>query len=58
MNRQGENNGRAKLTNSDVMTIRLMSDAGMSKKELSTIYDVHYRTIYRIIKRRLWRHLK
>ncbi len=57
MNRQGEENGRAKLSASDVMTIRLMSEVGMSKKALSEKYDVHYRTIYRIIKRRLWRHI-
>ena len=52
------NRRRAKLNESNVITIRLMNAACMSKNELAKKYDVHYITIDRITKGRTWKHLE
>ncbi len=52
------NRRRAKLNDSDVITIRLMNAAGLSKNELAKKYGVHYITIDRITKGRSWKYLE
>lgn len=55
---QGENNGRAKLTENKVRDIRKKYDNGMSISEISKIYsEVNQNSIRRICKRETWKNV-
>jgi HNH endonuclease len=54
---RGEGHGCAKLTEIEVAEIRRLAAAGSSKHLLSRRFDVHRRTIIRIVERKIWRHL-
>lgn len=55
---QGEKNGHAKLSEGNVMVIRLLSQHGIySAEELAKSFDVSCMTIRRIIRRITWKHL-
>jgi hypothetical protein len=56
-NPKGILNGRAKLTEKQVILIRQMAEQGTRGLHLSSIFGVHSTTIYNIIHRRLWNHL-
>jgi hypothetical protein len=52
--RAGTSNGNAKLTESDVRTIR---GSPLGHSELGRVYGVSPQTIFSIRRRKLWRHL-
>jgi len=54
--RQGEKNKRAILTEKDVITIR-ENNNNLSVKELSELFNVKPITIYKILNRRIWKHI-
>lgn len=53
----GENNGRATLTNEQVLQIRCLRDQGASNKELVKKFNSIPQIIERITNRRTWRHI-
>lgn len=54
----GANNGRARLTDEDVIDIRMLFDNGiMTQKELAKAYQVGWSTIHNICFRFTWTHL-
>ena len=54
---RGENNWRAKLTESDVRTIRELAASGMFQTHIAARFGVTQGTIWNIIRRRTWRHV-
>jgi hypothetical protein len=54
INRRGERNGRAKLTEDDVLTIRSSS---CSTSELAQTYGVSQKYIQNILRRIVWQHI-
>jgi len=54
---KGEANGRARLTEDDVRTIRALSTAGHSSVSLGQMYGVHQSTIAAIVTGKTWRHV-
>lgn len=58
LSKKGSKNGRAKLTEEDVLTIRKMHDDGFSNSELYRLYpQVTTTSIRDIINKKTWRHL-
>ena len=55
--KQGEKNGRAKLTTADVLEIRRLHGAGYFYRELAERYKVNLATIGYIIARKTWKHI-
>jgi hypothetical protein len=55
-NNRGENNGRAKLTEADVLDIQAL-DGDCSRKELAAMYGVTEMTICRIVNNKGWKHV-
>lgn len=54
----GSANGNAKLTEDDVRLIRaLYEQGGFTYYDIADKFDVHFETIRRVIKRRLWAHV-
>lgn len=53
----GKKNGRATLTEQDVLEIRRLAAEGMTPIIIWKKYDVGKTTIYKIIKRELWSHI-
>jgi len=51
---RGELNGQALLTNSDV---RLIRSSSLTNRELATMFNVSYYTIWDIKRNRSWKHL-
>jgi len=47
----------SKLNEQQVIAIRILYQAGISKKDLSTMYKVHCNTITPIINRKTWKHI-
>lgn len=56
---KGEKHWQAKLTNSQVLKIRrLYMQGGVSYSQLASRYGVVKQTIHRVVKRKLWSHVK
>ena len=56
--RAGANNGRAKLTEEDVLNIRLLWKEGKTRKEIYELYPhVNPTTIRNIINNKTWKNL-
>ena len=53
----GSKNGRAKLTESDILLLRQLFNSGMTRKELAKRFGVSLRTIYRIVNQQTWKHV-
>jgi hypothetical protein len=53
----GENHGRAKLTNEQIMEIRRLADEGIALRELARQYGVMHSTIQAIVRRKTWTHI-
>lgn len=53
----GERNGRAKLTEADVIEIRRLSASGRRSEDIGADYNVCRRTIQKIIFRERWAHV-
>lgn len=57
-NNKGENHGKVKLTESDIINIRYLFNINKySKKELAKIYNTTRQNINRIIKYKTWKHI-
>lgn len=57
VNRNGEQNGRAKLTKEDVKDIRMFARAGIKAKDIVKVYPVSVSTLNNIVNLRLWRYV-
>lgn len=57
MDRRGEANGFAKLTESDVRVIRQMRADGALLPAIAIRFDISKSTVFDICQRRLWRHI-
>jgi DNA-binding CsgD family transcriptional regulator len=55
---KGVANGRAILTESDVIQMRQLRADGMSLREIAARYDVDTSTVSNIVRRKRWAHLK
>ncbi len=53
----GANNGRSKLTEKDVLTIRSLSNKGIIGTKLAAQFGVHKSTIYEILSGTNWKHI-
>jgi hypothetical protein len=53
----GEDNARSKLTESQVLEIRYLYSEGLSRREISKIFDVLPNQIRLIVKNLRWKHL-
>lgn len=58
LNKSENEFGVAKLNEEKVLLIRKMFDDGVSRKELSKIFNMEYSTICKIIIKKIWKHLK
>lgn len=55
----GESNGRAKLTDRKVLAIRrIWEEGGVTKKELGSMFGVSSVLVSKIVRRKLWKHIK
>lgn len=54
---RGERVAKAKLTKSEVRSIRYSAGCGLSHKELGSLYGVAASTIGAVVSRRTWRHV-
>ena len=54
---RGEASWNSKLTEIQVLEIRRLCGANMSKQSIAEKYNVHKRTIYKIVYRQSWRHI-
>lgn len=57
MDKNGEKNGRAKLTAEQVLEIRALRDKGEKWLRLAKRFGVNRRTIKNIVARKLWKHI-
>jgi HNH endonuclease/NUMOD4 motif len=53
----GERNGYAKLTDSNVLQIRSRRDAGESCQSIANDFNIHWSNVWLIGRRRTWRHV-
>lgn len=56
-NNVGERNGGSKLTASDIIEIRRLSDSGMKRRKIGHKFNITVRNICAIVLRRTWRHI-
>lgn len=54
----GENNAASVLTAKDVMKLREMAERGVLQKDIAVKFGIAPGTVSRIIKRKLWRHVR
>lgn len=54
---KGEEKREAKLTDSDVRTIRQRAAAGHSMREIAKAYPVEHQCIWQVVARKSWRHV-
>lgn len=54
----GVKNPKAKLQESDILEIRRLSQSGMFLKDIAVQYEIAISTVFDIVKRRRWRHVK
>ncbi|MFD1385684.1 HNH endonuclease [Oceanobacillus oncorhynchi subsp. oncorhynchi] len=53
---RGEKKGVSKLKEDDIRQIRNLSKT-MSKRQIAMKYDIHVRTVYKIVDREVWKHI-
>ena len=53
----GERNNLSVLKDKDIANIREMSSNGVSSKEISLLYKVDYKTIWRIVTHQTWKYV-
>lgn len=53
----GQDAGRAKLTDSDVVAIREMHGRGVKAKDLAAHYGIDFSQVHNIVSRKQWKHL-
>jgi len=54
----GENNGRAKRTETDIYVIHFLTQMGFSRRMLSKAMDIPLRSVYAVINRECWSYLE
>jgi hypothetical protein len=54
---KGEGNYNAKLLAGNILTIRKLASEGVPQKVLADEYDVHVRTIRKLVAKTTWKHL-
>jgi hypothetical protein len=54
---RGERSGQSKLTTEQVITIRSLAKSGVSGHKIATQFNVHFVTVYKIIRRVTWKHV-
>lgn len=54
---KGETNGRAKLSENDVLEIRNLYKNGISMNEIAKVYGIGKTSVYLIIHKKVWRHI-
>jgi hypothetical protein len=54
---RGVNNGRSKLTEQDVLTVRSLSEQGINQLVIAAKFNVHRSAIYKIASRKTWKHI-
>jgi DNA-binding transcriptional regulator YbjK len=57
LNRRGENNHRAKLTESDVRLIRTLGAHGLTQRAIAAKFEVSKRAIEAVLTGQSWRHV-
>ena len=57
LNRRGERNHRAKLTESDVRLIRVLGAHGLTQRAIAEKFDVSKRAIEAVLTGQSWRHV-
>lgn len=55
---QGEKNGRAKLTEQDVLAIKELLNLGLTQRRIADMFGVQCSTICYINQGKLWKHLE
>jgi len=55
--KRGEENHNSVLTESNVKHIRELARQQFTYKEIADKFGIHYGTVYRIVKRKLWSHV-
>lgn len=55
---KGESNGHAALADAQVRKIRQLVASGASKTVIARQFGVHYKTVWKIIHRRTWKHIE
>lgn len=55
--RNGADNGKSKLTDSDVLEIRKMAASGLSQRFIASLFHIDRSAVGKLIRRALWRHL-
>lgn len=53
----GENNGRAKLTEHEVLEIRGLAKSGMDYKNIASLFSISFQHTHSIIHRKFWKHI-
>ena len=53
----GENSGRAKLTDDQIIKIRALASQGHTRRELGAMFSVSHQNINDIVNRRSWTHV-
>lgn len=53
----GEDNGQAKLTESDVISIRRLRAKGWKYREIAERFGVHQTTVLSVVTRECWKHV-
>lgn len=53
----GEDNGRAKIKESDVINIRSLANNGVHYREIAKLYPINPTTVNKIINKKLWCHV-
>nr|AHZ45653.1 bacteriophage T7-related protein [uncultured bacterium] len=56
--RRGEENPKAKLTEAEVKTIRLLREEGLRVRSIANRYDITDKAVYDICNRISWRHVE
>jgi hypothetical protein len=57
-NKEGENNSRAILKESDIITIRNMAANGATHRAIMDLFNLKRDHVWGIINRRVWKHIK
>lgn len=56
-NSRGENFGRAKLKETQILEIRKMHNLGFSKNDISAMFNVTPQHIGQVIRKKIWKHI-
>lgn len=55
--KSGEDSYSSKLTNQDVIEIRILAENGVRAQTISKVFNIHTNTVSLIINRKIWNHI-